>query len=99
LTEVKLRDFDIFFYAEYTSEIRFAISTKRSEKQTHLKCKKFVVGRFIGAERQTTRNKKLIHPSVLWQIQGIREEKTWFCTQKALSVRLVLFLAKVGGPR
>jgi hypothetical protein len=52
LPEVKLRDFNIFFCAEYTSEIRFAISAKLSEKQAHLEYKAFAVGRLIGEDRR-----------------------------------------------
>jgi hypothetical protein len=65
LPEVKLSDFIFFFFAQYRPETRFAISVKLSEKQEHLEYKALAVGWFIGADRQTKKNKKLIHPSVL----------------------------------
>ena len=97
LPQSKIKWFRCTFCADCRSEIRFAISAKRSEKQTHFEYKAFVVGRFIGADRQTTCNKKLIYPSVLRQFQDIREEKNIILYRKfqnVLSVRLVLFLCK-----
>jgi len=90
-----------FFFAQYRPETRFAISVKLSEKQARLEYKAFAVGWFIGADRQTTRNKKLIHPSVLWQFQGFWEEKT-FCTENFRQLRqfgLSCSFVKAGGPR
>jgi hypothetical protein len=54
-----------FFGADYRCDIRLAISPTLSEGQAHLEKKGLAVDRFIGATRQTTGNKKLIHPSVL----------------------------------
>jgi hypothetical protein len=34
--EIKLYDFNVFFFADYKPEIRFAISPKLSEEQAHI---------------------------------------------------------------
>jgi hypothetical protein len=41
-----------------------------------------VVGRFIGAARQTTQNKKLIYPPVLWHFRDFREDKIACCIER-----------------
>jgi len=56
--EVKLGDFNVIF-AVITD-----LKSKLSGEQSHLQEKVFAFGRFTGAARQTTCNKKLIHPAV-----------------------------------
>jgi len=51
------------------------ISPTRSGELAHLKYKAFAVGWFIVVAMQTNQNKKLIHPSVLLEFQGFKEEK------------------------
>jgi len=60
----------------------FAISPKLSEEQAHLEQKVLAVGRLMGAARQTTQNKKLIHLSVLRHFQSFREKKTAYNTER-----------------
>ena len=38
----------------------------------------------MGVARQTSGNKKLIHPSELWHFQGFREQKTAYCTEPTI---------------
>jgi len=67
----------------------------------HLKYKAFAVGWFIVAAKLTNRNKKLIHPSVLRQFQGFKEEKT-ACTErfnKHCQFGWPYSFVKAGGPR
>jgi len=64
--EGKLCDVNVIFCADYRCEIRFAKSRTLSQEQPHLDLKALADGWFIGAVRQKTRNKKLIHPSVFW---------------------------------
>jgi hypothetical protein len=66
ITEITLLSNEIFvpkyFCADCQSAIRFAISPILSEKQAHLVWKALAVGWFAGAARQTSRNKRPIHP-------------------------------------
>jgi hypothetical protein len=64
-----------FFCADYNSEICFVLSFKLSEEQA------LEVSRFIGTARQTTQNKRLIHPSILRQFRVYRKEKSSYRTE------------------
>ena len=78
------------------------ISPTRSGELEYLKHKVFAVSWFIDVAMQTKQNKKLIYPSVLWQFQGIKEEKTAYCTErfnKQCQFGWPYSFVKTGGPR
>jgi len=90
----------IFFFAKYRSEIRFAISAKRSEKQAHLEYKAFAVGWFIGADRRPE-TKSLFIPQCFENFKAFWRKET-FCTEnfkKLSQFGLSCSFVKVGGPR